>query len=41
MKNVMMLIMMVAFSNFVVGSIMGPENELEEAKGYIGYSGTV
>lgn len=36
-----MVIMLVALSNFVAGSIVGPENELEEAKGFIGYSGTV
>ncbi|XP_057373614.1 bumetanide-sensitive sodium-(potassium)-chloride cotransporter-like isoform X1 [Daphnia carinata] len=38
MKNIMIVIMMVSLTNFVVGSIRGPENELEEAKGFIGYS---
>lgn len=28
MKNIMMVIMLVALSNFVAGSIVGPENEL-------------
>jgi solute carrier family 12 sodium/potassium/chloride transporter 2 len=40
MKNFMLLIMLISLSNFVAGSIMGPENELEQAQGLIGYSGT-
>ena len=39
MKNFMLLIMLISLSNFVAGSILGPENELEQAQGLIGYSG--
>jgi solute carrier family 12 sodium/potassium/chloride transporter 2 len=40
MKNIMLLIMMISLSNFVAGSIMGPSDDLEKAKGFTGYSGT-
>jgi solute carrier family 12 sodium/potassium/chloride transporter 2 len=39
MKNIMLLIMLISLANFVAGSIMGPTNELEQAQGFIGYSG--
>ena len=38
MKNIMLLIMTISLSNFVAGSIMGPSNDLEKAKGFVGYS---
>ena len=38
MKDAMFIVMMVSFSNFLVGSIMGPSSESEEARGFIGYS---
>ncbi|XP_046651527.1 bumetanide-sensitive sodium-(potassium)-chloride cotransporter-like isoform X2 [Daphnia pulicaria] len=38
MKNIMLLIMMISLSNFVAGSIMGPSDDLEKAKGFTGYS---
>ncbi|XP_032780017.2 bumetanide-sensitive sodium-(potassium)-chloride cotransporter isoform X2 [Daphnia magna] len=38
MKDVMFVIMMAAFTNFITGSIMGPSTEAEEARGFIGYS---
>ncbi len=39
MKDVMFVIMLAALSNFLAGSIMGPSSEIEEARGFIGYSG--
>lgn len=41
MKDVMFVIMMAAFTNFITGSIMGPSTEAEEARGFIGYSSNV
>ncbi|KAK4024067.1 hypothetical protein OUZ56_009457 [Daphnia magna] len=38
MKDVMFVIMVAAFTNFITGSIMGPSTEAEEARGFIGYS---
>ena len=40
-KDAMFIVMMVSFSNFLVGSIMGPSSESEEARGFIGYSSNV
>lgn len=37
-KNVMLVIMLVSLSNFLAGSLMGPENEIEQARGFKGYS---
>ena len=34
---VLMAILMIAILNFLVGSIIGPKNNAEEAKGFIGY----
>lgn len=34
----MFIIMLISLSNFIVGSIMGPTSESEEARGFIGYS---
>lgn len=41
MKDVMFLIMLASLANFLAGSIMGPANDIEEAKGFIGYSGII
>ena len=38
MKDVMFVIMLASFANFLAGSIMGPSSEVEEARGFIGYS---
>lgn len=38
MKDVMFVIMLVALTNFITGSIIGPSSETEEARGFIGYS---
>lgn len=35
----MFVIMLASLANFLAGSIMGPSSELEEARGFIGYSG--
>ena len=35
----MFVIMLASLANFFTGSIMGPSSELEEARGFIGYSG--
>ena len=39
MKDIMFVIMLASLANFFTGSIMGPSSELEEARGFIGYSG--
>ena len=39
MKDIMFVIMLASLANFLAGSIMGPTSELEEARGFIGYSG--
>jgi solute carrier family 12 sodium/potassium/chloride transporter 2 len=39
MKDIMFVIMLASLANFLAGSIMGPSSELEEARGFIGYSG--
>nr|CAH0112221.1 unnamed protein product [Daphnia galeata] len=38
MKDIMFVIMLASLANFLAGSIMGPSSELEEARGFIGYS---
>ncbi|XP_057378001.1 bumetanide-sensitive sodium-(potassium)-chloride cotransporter-like isoform X1 [Daphnia carinata] len=38
MKDIMFVIMLASLVNFLAGSIMGPSSELEEARGFIGYS---
>jgi solute carrier family 12 sodium/potassium/chloride transporter 2 len=38
MKDAMFIVMLISLSNFIVGSIMGPTSESEEARGFIGYS---
>ena len=39
MKDIMFVIMLAALANFLAGSIMGPSSDLEQARGFIGYSG--
>jgi hypothetical protein len=39
MKDIMFLIMLASLANFLAGSFIGPATELEEARGFIGYSG--
>lgn len=34
----MLCVMCISLANFLAGSIMGPESDLEKAKGFIGYS---
>lgn len=41
MKDIMFIIMLASLANFLAGSIMGPSSELEEARGFVGYSGIV
>ena len=36
----MIIVMLTAFANFLAGSIMGPKTNLEQARGFVGYSGT-
>jgi hypothetical protein len=38
MKDAMFVILLIALSNFLVGSIMGPSSESEAARGFTGYS---
>ncbi len=38
-KDVMIVVMFIAFANFLSGSIMGPSSDIEKARGFIGYSG--
>ncbi|XP_046450809.1 solute carrier family 12 member 3-like [Daphnia pulex] len=38
MKDIMFLIMLASLANFLAGSFIGPATELEEARGFIGYS---
>ena len=38
MKDVMLVVLLVALSNFIAGSIMGPENDTEASRGFIGYN---
>lgn len=38
MKDIMFIIMLASLANFLAGSIMGPSSELEEARGFVGYS---
>ncbi|XP_057374572.1 LOW QUALITY PROTEIN: bumetanide-sensitive sodium-(potassium)-chloride cotransporter-like [Daphnia carinata] len=38
MKDVIFVIMLAAFTNFITGSIMGPSSETEEARGFVAYS---
>lgn len=40
MKDVMFAIMIASLLNFFAGSLMGPQNETEVARGFIGYSCT-
>ena len=37
----MFVVMLAALSNFLAGSIMGPDTEEEKAKGFVGYSGKI
>ena len=38
MKDAMFVVLLISLINFLVGSIMGPTSESEEARGFIGYS---
>jgi len=38
MKDVMLVVLLVALSNFIAGSIIGPENDIEASRGFIGYN---
>lgn len=38
MKDAMLVVMMASLANFFAGSIMGPADELEQAKGFVGYN---
>ena len=37
----MFVVMLAALSNFLAGSIIGPETDEEEVKGFVGYSGKI
>ncbi|XP_026845356.1 bumetanide-sensitive sodium-(potassium)-chloride cotransporter isoform X1 [Drosophila persimilis] len=36
----LLIILLVAIADFVIGSFIGPKNELDRAKGFLGYNGT-
>lgn len=35
----LLVILLVAIFDFIIGSFMGPKSELEEAKGFVGFNG--
>jgi len=37
---VLLVILTIALINFVVGSIIGPKNDWDKSRGFLGYSGT-
>lgn len=41
MKDIMFVIMLASLVNFLAGSIMGPSSDLEEARGFVGFSGMI
>ena len=37
----LLIILLVAIGDFIIGTFMGPKNDLERAQGFVGYSGNI